>query len=457
MKSDILLKFKNRIITSILYISLFLIFIPIYYYYNNLPFYKSPGLYIPFIALFLLILVKKKSNLVPIRNIIITIAFIVQVYLLMNSTETMNKMFFLPISIFIFYSLLDKKWASILTGSLVLLIIFHHNFYTTYISNYNFYALIISAIMMALIFISIYSLIQKLSNQANRLFKKLRVINEDLNQKVLHKTKEIQLSNTILNSVLNSHDDLVILLNQTDTVIANDKFNEYFSTQNYSLFELLEENKIDLTQDTIIRSNKITHNGATFLLNKKNIKIENELYTLITLTDISSFNSQVETLKQQAHVDNLTSLKNRVLFEQVTNNLLEQAQTQNQLFALIMFDIDNFKSVNDTYGHSEGDKVLQEVADFVSEHIRSGDLLFRWGGDEFFLVIKGTDSLHSYDISEKIRNAFLETVTAKKYNISISFGMSIFKNNDSIKTITKRVDDALYESKQNGKNRSTIL
>ncbi len=457
MKSTILSRFRDRITVSILYISLISILVPIYYYQIEIPFYQSAGLYLPFISLYLLYILKKYKKIVIVRNILISLAFIVQIYLLMTSSEDINKMFFIPISIFIFYSLLEIKRAIWVTTILLLLIIFHQFQFGTNLSKYEFYAIIVSTIMTSFAFASLSLLVRKLSNQSNSLFKKLKIINKELSQKVIKKTKEIKLSNKILNSILNSHDDIVILLNQTDTVISNDKYNAYFIDQPYTIFELLEKNEIDINSSTILQSHKISHNGFTFLLTKKPINIENEVYTLISLTDISEFNNHVQQLKQQAHVDNLTSLNNRVIFEQIVNDLVTLAEQHKTTFSLIMFDIDDFKTVNDNYGHDEGDKVLQEVAEFVKTHIRSNDLLFRWGGDEFFLIVKGVDSLHAYDISEKIRNAFLDTLTAKQYGITISFGITIYKPTDTIQTITKRVDNALYQSKHSGKNRSTIL
>lgn len=302
------------------------------------------------------------------------------------------------------------------------------------IGNFTFYSLIVFMIIISLVFYSIYIL---------------------LNQAVLDKTSELTMSNTLIESILDSHDEMVILIHDNDTIKSNKIYKEYIQ-HNSSIQDILTKNSININDGLLLRSHKVVDGHHTFLLNKKNIDINSKVYTLLTLTDISDFDKHLEYIKSKVYVDSLTSLNNRALFEHILHDLIMLGEIKQQAFALIMCDIDYFKNVNDTYGHNEGDKVLKDVANFISKHIRDDDMLFRWGGDEFFLIITGESSHKAYDISEKLRSKFEKSDISSKYLITISFGLTAYIIGDTIQTITSRADKALYISKEDGRNRSTI-
>ena len=154
--------------------------------------------------------------------------------------------------------------------------------------------------------------------------------------------------------------------------------------------------------------------------------------------------------------DGLTQLLNR---SEITRIIREAVKNKNEKLCLVMLDIDNFKSVNDTYGHKEGDNVIIALSDILrnvsekSENIFSG----RWGGEEFMLLFKGFDLDKTADIAENIRKKFAETKFKKSENKTISVGVIEIKDDETADTACIRVDSALYDAKKSGKNKIVIF
>lgn len=128
--------------------------------------------------------------------------------------------------------------------------------------------------------------------------------------------------------------------------------------------------------------------------------------------------------------------------------------------SLMLFDIDNFKKVNDTYGHSAGDAVLANVAQTVKNCVRKEDIVARWGGEEFIVFFKYTNINSALMVAEKIRASVENlTVVTPEHNIkvTISIGISRFKKTDSNPNdVIERADDSMYVSKNTGKNKVTL-
>jgi diguanylate cyclase (GGDEF)-like protein len=118
-----------------------------------------------------------------------------------------------------------------------------------------------------------------------------------------------------------------------------------------------------------------------------------------------------------------------------------------------MFDIDHFKNVNDTYGHDVGDTVLKNIVDTVNKNIRNIDIFVRWGGEEFIVLCPQTDSLSAATLAQKLRGAIDDASFDKVGNITCSFGVASFKDNESKDSLIKRSDDALYKAKDESSSR----
>jgi diguanylate cyclase (GGDEF)-like protein len=176
---------------------------------------------------------------------------------------------------------------------------------------------------------------------------------------------------------------------------------------------------------------------------------------------LSSANSLLQSkamqLEQLATVDKLTSLYNRVKFEQKIKEEMSRVQRyKSEPFSIVLFDVDNFKHINDTYGHITGDIVLQRIAGVVKTTIRTTDLACRWGGEEFVIIYPHTNISQALEASEKIRGLIYKLKFDVIKNVSCSFGVAQFEADDTMQSLLARADQAMYQAKKGGKNRVEI-
>ncbi len=185
----------------------------------------------------------------------------------------------------------------------------------------------------------------------------------------------------------------------------------------------------------------------------KNSKIQ---YIVGSSQDITERKQAEGRLRYLATTDELTGMWNRRHFTQATRDELERGQRYQQIFSLLMLDIDHFKRINDTYGHGAGDTVLQHIANLIRQSLRQVDIPGRFGGEEFAIILPHTDQDAAYVTAERLRQ-YIENTPAVYNNIQIPFSVSIgvatyqedIENEDEI---YKRADDALYEAKRKGRN-----
>lgn len=162
-----------------------------------------------------------------------------------------------------------------------------------------------------------------------------------------------------------------------------------------------------------------------------------------------------QSLERLANTDALTGAYNRRKMLDILDDELKRAQRYGHPFSIIMFDIDDFKKVNDHYGHQAGDDVLTRLVEIVHEEIRDTDILSRWGGEEFLILCPETDLQGAYENAERIRESVMQTKFNTEISTTLSMGVTCYKPEDSLDEILKRADQGLYHSKDNGKNRST--
>jgi diguanylate cyclase (GGDEF)-like protein len=158
-------------------------------------------------------------------------------------------------------------------------------------------------------------------------------------------------------------------------------------------------------------------------------------------------------LRFQATTDPLTGLYNRLEFDQaLAKEMIRSARYKTPL-SLILYDIDQFKAVNDSHGHQIGDKVLTELSRFVARDIRAGDVLARWGGEEFVIMLPGCDGTMAQKAAEKLRDAIGQFAFDVVGTVTCSFGVAYYVDGDTAETLLSRADEALYRAKINGRNR----
>jgi diguanylate cyclase (GGDEF)-like protein len=141
------------------------------------------------------------------------------------------------------------------------------------------------------------------------------------------------------------------------------------------------------------------------------------------------------------------------LFEQ---NLALQVR-HNYHTALVMIDVDNFKLINDNYGHDIGDLVLKKMSECIKELLRTSDTFARWGGEEFIVLLKYANIDDSFNVCEKLRNEIAKLELESVGHITCSFGLTKIDNTDSLESAIKRADNALYQAKKEGKNKTILL
>jgi diguanylate cyclase (GGDEF)-like protein len=158
---------------------------------------------------------------------------------------------------------------------------------------------------------------------------------------------------------------------------------------------------------------------------------------------------------QLAQKDPLTGICNRAALDEMMQRELSHAHRQGSSCALIILDIDHFKAVNDKYGHIIGDCALKAVANIMAKCKRDGDLLFRYGGEEFVVLMRDTEMEGAGLLAERIRS-YIEThpcsCSGADLNIRVSIGVSVLQKNDSPVSLFTRADQALYSAKRHGRN-----
>ena len=163
-----------------------------------------------------------------------------------------------------------------------------------------------------------------------------------------------------------------------------------------------------------------------------------------------------QNLERIAVTDRLTGLYNRTKLDEVFVNELARAERYGQSLAVIMADIDNFKLVNDTYGHQVGDSVLSEFAAIVRALVRDTDTPGRWGGEEFLVICSHIDLDGGHILAERIRTAVAGHSFSMVGQKTCSFGVASYRPGDTAETMVSRADAALYEAKHNGRNRIAL-
>ena len=188
-------------------------------------------------------------------------------------------------------------------------------------------------------------------------------------------------------------------------------------------------------------------------------EVEGHSARVVICTDQSEAMRYQEELQRVAHYDPLTGLANRSHFEALSTNALARSQRDGAPVTLLLCDVDLFKRINDQYGHAVGDEVLVAMAKVLAANLREGDVLARWGGEEFLALMPASPLDAACATAERIRTAIEQTpldVGQAPIALTMSFGVAQVHSAEDLQAAIARADKALYQSKNAGRNRVSV-
>lgn len=171
---------------------------------------------------------------------------------------------------------------------------------------------------------------------------------------------------------------------------------------------------------------------------------------ILESVEITTLNKK---LKEQSFMDELTQLYNRKYFNKRVEELFDEYSVYGTTFSMAMIDIDDFKKINDSYGHDVGDRILIELGQVFKEVMRVDDYACRFGGEEFIILMKDTKLVSAHKVCDRLQKKLaLDVSSAEGIQITLSIGLVEINDSDDVKSLFKRADDLLYFAKKNGKN-----
>ncbi len=187
---------------------------------------------------------------------------------------------------------------------------------------------------------------------------------------------------------------------------------------------------------------------------RENMAMRREAIRNIDRIKESSYSSMQKY--SQLRVDGLTGALTKEAFNEIIGLKIMEARHVAVPLSIIIFDIDHFKKINDTYGHSIGDAVLKELSERIRNNLRESEYFIRWGGEEFVVLMPGTSLQGAKMAAEKLRRIVESAPFPEVGRVTCSFGVTALKEDDTIKSFFERADAALYEAKKGGRNRVEV-
>ena len=292
----------------------------------------------------------------------------------------------------------------------------------------------------------------------------------------LSSKKKYQLLSHKMQKILDTQEAIVIISNGKNIIDVNKKFLDFFNYDNLKMFQSQHNCICDFFEedDRFFHLKKIinSENWVVYLASRPpqehivamkdndgirhifNVSLNHfDDNYLILFSDISETMIEHFSLKQRASHDTLTGVYNRDYLDSHFDHLVSEAHINQLFLGVILFDIDHFKQVNDTYGHNRGDAVLKHLVNCIENNIRQDDTLIRWGGEEFLLLVKTKSLQHLFKMSENIRKKIEAEPFEEVGHLTCSLGITLYQDKEAIKQTIERADHALYEAKEQGRNR----
>jgi len=250
------------------------------------------------------------------------------------------------------------------------------------------------------------------------------------------------------NNAIDSIEHARIAFTNAYKEIAKKSISSYKATnEKFEKLEKMHQSALEEVQDKLIDLPSITNK-----FNEIQTHMAKEIEKANSV--ITELNMQIKSLEKDSNLDGLTKIFNRRALDRYLKKVIQKGSLKHELH-LLMVDVDDFKNINDTYGHIVGDKVLIFIANLLKKTLRDGDKVFRYGGEEFIIILNRITTDKCIEIAQRI----LKTISTntllykgKSINITVSIGATKYVDGDSIQELIARADQALYNSKKQGKN-----
>ncbi|MCT7912280.1 PAS domain S-box protein [Arcobacter lacus] len=295
------------------------------------------------------------------------------------------------------------------------------------------------------------------------------------NERIVQKKLEESYKN--LERLIESQQNIVILTDGEYIKFANQKFFDFLGFENLENFRkyhkcicefFLEKDKFFYKRDnswlkeikTVEESKRIVSMiGQDFKEHAFSVSVNSfdDETMIVSFTDISQTILKNISLEEKIIRDKLTNAYNREFFDKNYKRLIHDYNTNHSKLAVAMLDIDHFKLVNDTYGHDVGDEVLVQFVEVINNSSRKNDILIRWGGEEFILILQLNSENALPKILENLRKAIEQYNFPKIGKKTCSIGGTIYEENEDILKTIKRADEAVYDAKAAGRNKVIIV
>jgi len=302
--------------------------------------------------------------------------------------------------------------------------------------------------------------------------------NKLLESKVADRTRELREKNDETQEILNSSNNIIVLTDGMRIHAANRAFLNLVGTTNLIDFEKrglgfrdyisyygdYEQSLIDLNNDewlNHIPQLDVEKRLVSVTASEENVQTIFRIDVspagkrfVVSLTDVTQLTVKTEMYRNLATHDQLTGCYNRVYMDSALHDAISEVSRYETAISIAIFDIDNFKSFNDNYGHITGDMVLRNVSRLIDDSIRSSDVFARWGGEEFMLILTHSDVNVAMRVADKLRLLIADSSFSDvPIKVTVSIGVTQLTVDDTIKSAFERADKALYEAKESGRNR----
>jgi diguanylate cyclase (GGDEF)-like protein/PAS domain S-box-containing protein len=303
----------------------------------------------------------------------------------------------------------------------------------------------------------------------------LALLNSRLKSQVNIRTKELEIANTTMLKHIKLINNYVITCSLNNDGIFTKVSDAFCKISGYEKEELIGHHVsaldhpefTEIYREIWLKLNNgqvwsgdiknTSKSGNEYWIHSKIEPIYDENSKPIGCTAVSEDITNKKRVEVMSMTDSLTGLSNRRHIDKTFVQVIAQAERHHRPLSILMLDFDNFKTVNDNFGHLVGDRVLKSISNLIMENVRQSDIVGRWGGEELILICPDTKLKQAITIAETLRVRILNhNLSDNIGNITCSFGVAQWQNGEAVEHLVSRADKALYSAKNNGRDRVEV-